>query len=54
MEEMKREENNQKNITNKRQQKRKISMLNMKQKPMIKAKTQKEAPIVPIKKGSRV
>jgi hypothetical protein len=50
---MKREENNHKNMVDKRKQKRKISMLNMKQKPMIKAKTQKEAPIVPIKKGRK-
>lgn len=51
MKELIREEEYNKNTKNNLNKKRKLSFLNMKKKPFIKAKTQKEAPIVPIKKG---
>ncbi|MEL6773100.1 MAG: hypothetical protein AAFP18_18755, partial [Bacteroidota bacterium] len=47
MREMQQEEEN-----GKSQARRKVSTLNMKHKPMIKAKTQKEGPAIPLKTGS--
>lgn len=51
MKELIREEEYNRNLKKNFSKKRKISNLNFKTKAMIKAKTPKEAPMVPIKKG---